>query len=285
MPKRHMFSSMGYYHTPLTEGEIADLCCSIKIGIKADKGSSIYQEAITSRNRMIVANLSLVISWIKMHPQNGNHDFQDMVQEGCLGIIEAAQRFDPSFGSTFSTYATFWIKQAILKFVKEDAVFSVKQSAWCARALLDRARERLEKLRLPTDPESVRKAAGMSVKRAATALKCAQKTVCDTDIRDENFRNENNDYMGIRQRTTTTSHESDIEDRDFAEHRSWIVASALQRIDPGQAYVLMRRFGIGCKRGLQREISGEIGWGKDTVGRMERDGIESMIGVIGGTVI
>lgn len=67
---------------------------------------------MVARNRLISSNLRLVISIAKKYTGSGL-DLEDLIQEGNLGLIQAVAKFDPSRGSKFSTYATWWIQQAI----------------------------------------------------------------------------------------------------------------------------------------------------------------------------
>lgn len=69
------------------------------------------------RNQMVEANMRLVASIAKRY-KNTNMPFNDRVQEGMLGLITAAERFDLSFGCTFSTYATWWIRQSIVRSIQ-----------------------------------------------------------------------------------------------------------------------------------------------------------------------
>ena len=71
-------------------------------------------ELETHRNRMINGNLRLVVS-IAKHFQNRGLSFLDLIEEGNIGLIEAVERFDFLRGCKFSTYGTWWIKQAIIK--------------------------------------------------------------------------------------------------------------------------------------------------------------------------
>ncbi len=65
-----------------------------------------------ARNRLIASNLRLVISIAKKYSGSGL-DLEDLIQEGNLGLMQAVAKFDPARGSKFSTYATWWIQQAI----------------------------------------------------------------------------------------------------------------------------------------------------------------------------
>ncbi len=268
MSSRYSFKSMGYGYDHLSQETIADLCRSIKAGIGADKGSAIYAAFIAARNRLVEANLALVTAWLNCHPQTGRHDWEDMVQEGTLGIVEAAIRFDPERGTTFSTYAQFWIRNFITKFVKEDSICSVKGGAWNANGAVNKAWKRLIKAGLPTDDESVRKEAGLSIARFKSAKRCYRQTKFDSE-----------QPMAHR---PTQSNESEVDDCDEANYRRDFIASSLIHIDRRQADILRRRFGIGCESRFLWQIGHELGISKQRARQLEQRGIKAMARVLGG---
>lgn len=75
---------------------------------------------IESRNRLVQANLRLV-PWVARRYVNRGLTFEDLVGEGNLGLIRAAQKYDPGLGTKFSTYAIYWIRDAIVSALANTA--------------------------------------------------------------------------------------------------------------------------------------------------------------------
>ncbi len=91
----------------LTAGELADLEWAAELGTRA-------------RNRLLEANLRLVVSLAKRYTGR-KVPFAALVREGNLGLIRAVDKFDHTKGYAFSTYATWWIRQAITRALAADA--------------------------------------------------------------------------------------------------------------------------------------------------------------------
>ena len=80
----------------------------------------LHQEAEDARAHLIEANLRLVVSVAKRY-RNRGLEFLDLIQEGNVGLMRAVAGFDPDRGFRFSTYATWWIRQAVLKAIADQA--------------------------------------------------------------------------------------------------------------------------------------------------------------------
>lgn len=107
------------------------------------------------RERMIEANLRLVVS-IARHYNCRGMTFEDVVQEGILGLMAAINKFDPTKGFRFSTYATYWIRQAIVRAIeKQSRMIRLPTYAYHAVGKLERSSMQLsDKLgRQPTSEE------------------------------------------------------------------------------------------------------------------------------------
>ena len=131
------------------------------------KSGKIAQEKLTE------ANLRLVVSVGKKF-MNYGLPFMDIIQEGNLGLMVATEKFDPTMGYKFSTYATWWIRQAISLALKtKGSIIKIPAHVREDRRLLEKIRQQLmqKDLGMPNEDDLIAAAAKVITKKAATGIK------------------------------------------------------------------------------------------------------------------
>ncbi|MBP0016441.1 MAG: RNA polymerase sigma factor RpoD [Cyanobacteria bacterium SBLK] len=102
------------------EEEPSDREWAEAVGIEYPKFRRRLFEGRRAKDKMVQSNLRLVVSIAKKYMNRGL-SFQDLIQEGSLGLIRAAEKFDHAKGYKFSTYATWWIRQAITRAIADQS--------------------------------------------------------------------------------------------------------------------------------------------------------------------
>ena len=261
MSDRDTPNPLGRYLRQIGRGKLLTHGEEIDLGRRTRRGDE------TARSELIERNLRLVIPMAKKYRGKGL-PLGDLIQEGNIGLMRAADKFDPEKGFRFSTYATWWIRQAI------------------QRAIADKGRT----IRVPVHMgEKIRKMArtynelSTELEREPTDEEVAEELGWNVD-RVKDVKSAIPDAMSLNQQLSSDEGSSElgdfVEDERESEEAGEVVreletrrlVESVERLPERQRRVLVRRYGLdGEKPSTLADLSEDLGVSRERVRQLQRE--------------
>ena len=257
--------ALGAYLREIGRGALLTKEQEVELAKAIEKGSNV------ARLRMTEANLRLVVSIAKKYQGRGM-PLLDLIQEGNVGLMRAVAKFDHRRGFKFSTYATWWIRQAVLRAIGDQArtirlpIHIGDQTNKLVR-VTDKIRESLG--RHPTD-EEVAEELGITPLEVEALRQTSRDSVSlETPIGEEG----DTELGHLIEDANATSPADAAMEADLKDQ----VDDVLRMLAPRERRVIQLRFGLGD--GHQRaldEVARRMGTSRETVRQLERQALEKL---------
>jgi RNA polymerase primary sigma factor len=237
--------------------------CELARGIHANDDESLH--------KLVKANLRFVVSIAKEYAHYGV-PLEDLINEGNLGLLKAAQRFDETRGFKFISYAVWWIRQSILA--------ALANHSKIVRMPLNRARvlnqikkasgELQQKLRRKPEPEEIAKVLGLSVDEVRDTLPLMQ----DNFFLDDYVGNdEDSTYLDFLEDTSGDGPDNKVMDDDL----NGSIDRMLSDLKPREAKVLRLYYGLGSDKEMTLEEIGQImGLTRERIRQIKEEAFEKV---------
>ena len=261
MSERETPNPLGRYLRQIGRGRLLTHEEEIDLGRRVREGDE------TARSKLIEKNLRLVVPIAKKYRGKGL-PFGDLIQEGNIGLMRAAEKFDPEKGFRFSTYATWWIRQAVQRAVADKGrtirvpVHMGERIRKMARAYNELSNE-LE--REPTD-EEVAERLGWDVDR----VKAVKSAIPDaTSLNQPLSSDEGSSELGDFVEDERESEEASEVVRELETRH---LMDSVERLPERQRRVLVRRYGLdGEKPATLADLSEELAVSRERVRQLQRE--------------
>ncbi len=231
----------------------------------------IGQGDVRARDQMVRANLRLVVNIARGYTGKGL-SLPDLIEEGNLGLLRAVEGFDPTVGTRFSTYASYWIKQSIKRALINSAK-TIRIPAYMVELLSKwrRANARLsEELGRTPTPEEVARVLGLP-KKKLPIIKKAIRIYNSTPQTDQAEAGWSLGEIVMDERMK--SPEDELVEHDVLKH----VMGMLETMDTREATVLRMRFGLDdMEPHTLKEIGEQLGLTRERVRQIETEALQKL---------
>ena len=225
-----MKSSIGHLTKVIKENPLLTRKQEVELSTLAKKGDS------KAREKLINSNYRLVISIAKKYHRKGT-SFEDLIQESSTGLLKAVDRFDPTLGFKFSTYACWWIKQATLQYINnENSPVKIPSHSKMLVSKIKRTVKEIEdKFGYTPNVKEISEILSTSENLVKNALSISFKTLSLDDDTKENS-------VSLRDKIK----DSDLSPEDTLVNKEMykIIRESLSLLTPREEKIIRLRFGI-----------------------------------------
>jgi RNA polymerase primary sigma factor len=249
------------YFARIDKGKLLTHAEEIELSERAKAGDE------RARRRLIEKNLRLVVSVAKKYRGYGL-PFEDLIQEGNIGLMKAVEKFDPERGFRFSTYATWWIRQAVQRAVADKGrtirvpVHMTEKIRKVSRAMSELA---VELEREPTEDEVARRLGWDHDEVRLTMSAMPDATSLDQPVSSEDTASQLGDFI-------EDERVSDTPDTVMREMETSQLKEAIERLPERARYVLVRRYGLDDREpATLAELGDELDISRERVRQLQRE--------------
>ncbi len=257
-------ASLGMYFKDVSKQPLIDINEEIALTKRIKEGDK------TAIDELVKANLRFVISVAKQY-QNKGLDLVDLVQEGNIGLIEAAKRYDESRGFKFISYAVWWIRQSIIHAISDQCrTVRVPMNQIVHMNKINKATDKLEQEldRTPSVEELSLETEIASDKINLTLSSISKALSLDTPFKDEE--------AGCLLDVIPNENSTGADDSIVQESVSTEIESVLRKLSNREGDILRMSFGLGMMPMTLEEIACRFGLGSERIRQIQHEAIEKI---------
>ncbi len=244
----------------------------ISVEEEVELAQRIRQGDAEALDRLVSANLRFVVSVAKQY-QNQGLGLPDLIDEGNLGLIKAAQKFDETRGFKFISYAVWWIRQSILQALAEQArIVRLPLNQVGSLNKIGKALSRFEQEheRRPS-AEELAEELQVPVEKISDTMKVSSRHVSvDAPFVD----GEDNSLLDVLPNDDSPMADSTLNQESLSKE----VARALEQLNPRERDILRMFFGIGCQEMTLEEIGAKFDLTRERVRQIKEKAIRRLKG-------